>query len=151
MPCEDSQRRRSPAKPLSRRVAVKSGDFCALTLACTSVQAARSSLRTHPDCTATRLRRGRKHVLRSVLASGLLPQASHAPQSLWCTGISGSAWSAYFVARVYVCIGISLARSTDFFIPEACSEIPESGRQRRVFLAMREARTSTGAEPEWMF
>ncbi len=31
---------KSPAKPLSLRVGVKSGDFCALALACTPVQAA---------------------------------------------------------------------------------------------------------------
>ncbi|AIJ49722.1 hypothetical protein O987_28382 [Comamonas testosteroni TK102] len=31
---------RAPAKPLSRRVGAQSGDFCALTLACTPVQAA---------------------------------------------------------------------------------------------------------------
>jgi len=31
---------RAPAKPLSRRVGAKSGDFCVLSLACTPVQAA---------------------------------------------------------------------------------------------------------------
>ncbi|MDR0215846.1 MAG: hypothetical protein LBJ15_17860, partial [Comamonas sp.] len=59
------QRRRPPAEPLSRRVGVKSGDFCALSLACTPVQAASHRFELIPIA----LQRGCVEIVNTFLAN----------------------------------------------------------------------------------
>ncbi|WP_230630391.1 hypothetical protein, partial [Comamonas testosteroni] len=61
-----SQRRRPPAKTLSRRVGAKSDDFCVLSLACTPVQAASH----HFELIPIALQRGCVEIVNMLLGHG---------------------------------------------------------------------------------